>query len=246
MKRFLFPLLIVPISLFAEGGLPDKPYIYVEGDAEVQKPADVVTLRFDVVGRAPDQPKANQDVQTKANKIFELVKNAKVADNDVIADDLRSEPELEQNESYSRGHGKLIGYKVTRPFQIKVRDLTSFPKLVDELLNLEGTEFSGIEGGLQKQNEIENEIGDKALANARERAEKTLKQMNMKIDSVFAISPVAFPEIESRMFVQESVTYLGVRAAKVGLPVSSAAQYQVAPVKLTESVHVIYLISPAK
>lgn len=205
-----------------------------------------MTLRFDVVGRAPDQPKANQDVQTKANKIFELVKSAKVADNDVIADDLRSEPEFEQNENYSRGHGKLIGYKVTRPFQIKVRELTSFPKLVDELLNLEGTEFSGIEGGLQKQNEIENEIADKALANARERAEKTLKRMNMKIDSIFAISPVAFPEIESRMFVQENVTYLGVRAAKVGLPASAGAQYQVAPVKLTESVHVIYLISPAK
>jgi uncharacterized protein YggE len=206
----------------------------------------MVTLRFDIVGQAADQPKANQEVQTKANKIFELVKNAKIADIDVIAEDLRSQPEFEQQDGYSRGHGKLIGYKVTRPFQIKIRDVPSFPKLVDELLNLGGTEFSGIEGGLQKQKEIENEIEAKALANARERADKTLMSMNMKIDSVFAVSAVGFLEIEGRMLA-DSVTYLGVRSAKVGLPPApTGAQYQVAPVKVSQSVHVIYLISPAK
>src|SRR5438874_7994908 len=124
MKRFLlFSLVIFPLTVFAEGGLPDKPYIYVQGNAEIKKPADIVTMRFDLVGRAPDQPKANADVQSKANKIFNLLKERKIADNDVIAEDLRSEPEYEQEENYARGHGKLIGYKVTRPFQIKVRDV---------------------------------------------------------------------------------------------------------------------------
>jgi hypothetical protein len=57
MKRFLFPLAIFPIMLFAQG-LPDKPYIYVDGEAELEKPADLMTLRFGLVGRAPEQPKA--------------------------------------------------------------------------------------------------------------------------------------------------------------------------------------------
>src|SRR5207248_1720607 len=122
---------------------------------------------------------------------------------DIIAEDLRSEPEFEQSENYSRGRGKLIGYKVTRPFEIKVRDVTVYAKLVDELLNLGLTEFSGIEGGLQKQKEVENEIWEKALANARERADKTLKPMGMKIDSVFAVSPVGFLEIQGRIFSAE-------------------------------------------
>ncbi len=246
MKRLLFfSLLILPISLFAEGGLPDKPYIYVEGTAEIQKAADMVTLRFDVVGRAPDQSKANQDVQTKANKIFDLLKNAKIADIDIIAEDLRSEPEFEQQENYSRSHGKLIGYIVTRPFEVKVRAVTGYAKLVDDLVNLGGTEFSGIEGGLQKQKEVENEIWEKALTNARERADKTLKPMGMKIDSVFAVSPVGFLEIENRMFSEENITRLGVRSAGATLA-ESAPQYQVAPIKVTQSVHIIYLISPAK
>jgi hypothetical protein len=44
-----------------------QTYIYVEGKAEIEKPADMMTLRFDLVGRAPQQPKANEDVQAKAN-----------------------------------------------------------------------------------------------------------------------------------------------------------------------------------
>lgn len=245
MKRFLFfSLVIVPISLFAEGGLPDKPYIYVQGRAEVKRPADLVTISFDLVGRAPDQPKANEEVQSKANKIFALLKERKIADLDMIAEDLRSEPEFEQEENYSRGHRKLVGYKVTRPFQIKIRDVNAFPKLVNELIGIGGVEFSGIEGGLAKEKEVEPEVWQKALANAQEQADKTVKSLNMKIDSVFAVSPVAFPEIETRIF-GEGITRLGVRSARMAEEVGGP-EYKVAPVTMSQSVHVIYLISPAK
>jgi uncharacterized protein YggE len=245
MKRSLFlPLLMLPIAAFAEGGLPDKPYIYVQGKAEVKKPADVVTLRFDLVGRAPEQPKANADVQSNANKILALLKERKIADNDIIAEDLRSEPEYEQEENYSRGHGKLIGYKVTRPFQIKIHDIPTFPKLSDELINITGLEFQGIDGGLAKEKEVESDVWNKALANAREQADRTLKPLDMKIDSVFAVSPVSFPEIRSRIFGSEDVTELGVRATTVAG--YAEPQYRLAPITVSQSVHVIYLISQAK
>jgi uncharacterized protein YggE len=244
MKLFLlFSLVILPISVFAASGLPDKPYIYVQGKAEIRKPAEVVTLKLDLVGRAPDQSKANEDVQSKANKIFALLKERKIADDDVIAEDLRSEPEFDQEGGYSSSHRKLVGYKVARPFQIKARDVNAFPRLVNELLGIGGVEFSGIEGGITKEKEVEPEVWQQAIANAREQAEKTLKTLGMQIDSVFAVSPVTFPQIEAGIFGDE-ITRLGVRAARaeeVGAP-----EYKVAPVTISQSVHVIYLISPAK
>lgn len=54
---------------------------------------------------------------------------------------------------------------------------------------MNGTQLSGIDPGLTKEKEIKDEILDKAIANAREQAEKTLKAMGAKIDSVFAVSP---------------------------------------------------------
>jgi uncharacterized protein YggE len=136
----------------------------------------------------PNSRKRTKTFNSRANKILALLKEKKIANDDIIAGDLRSEPEFEQEESYPNKRGKLIGYKVSRPIQIKVRDITILPKLANDLIAI-GVEFWGIDGGLAKEKEIENELCDKALANAHEHAEKTLKPLNMKIDSVFAISP---------------------------------------------------------
>jgi uncharacterized protein YggE len=246
MKRILFALLSLPISVFAEGGLPNQPYIYVQGRAEIEKPADIVTLRFDLTVRNVDQAKANEEVQAKAVKIFGLLNSRKIADNDVIAENLTSEPEFEQSEGYSRNRGKLIGYNVSRRFEVKVRDVNAFPKLVDELIAIGGVNFSAIDGGLSKEKEIQDQLWEKALTNARERAEKTLKAMGTKIDSVFAVSPAPFLEIEMKIFGAEE--RLGVRSA-TKLPAAQAAvapEYRLAAITLEQSVHVIYLISPTK
>ena len=129
MNRFLYlSLVIIPVSVFGGGGLPDRPYIYVQGKAEIQKPADVAIFCFDLVVRAPDQPKANDQLQSEANKVFDLLNSRKIADNDVIAENLTSEPEFEQEEIYPRRRGKLIDYRVTRAFRVKGSRYHSVPK----------------------------------------------------------------------------------------------------------------------
>lgn len=243
MKRLLFLILGLPGSLLADGGLPDKPYIYVEGRAEITKPADLVTMTFDLVGRASDEKKANEDVQAKANKVFALLKERKIADNDIIAENLQSQPEFESEDNAYQKHGTIVGYTVTRQFRTKVRETSIYPKLIDELIEI-GAEFSGIEGGLQNKKELVNDLWSKALTNAREQAEKTAKESGMKIDSVFAISSVPFLAIQGSIFTENGLSY-GRRhkiptAEEVG-PVS----YRVAAVSEAQEVHVIYLISPA-
>ena len=134
MKRFLFALLILPISAFADGGLPTQPYIYVEGKAEIEKPADMVTLRFDLVARNADQAKANQEVQAKAPR-FSLRSTKRKSRKTMSSRAISSRSRNTRNEEDSpRKRGKIIGYSVTRSFSAKVRDVTAFPKLVDELL----------------------------------------------------------------------------------------------------------------
>ena len=157
MKRFLLSsLLLLPLSVFAGGGLPNQPYIYVAGKAEIETPADMAKIFFDVVARNADQVKANQEVQAKAAKILALLNQRGVAENDVTAQDLRSEPIFEQEETYSRKGNKIVGYSVTRSFMIKLRKLGAFAKLVDELIAFGGLEFSQIEAGLSNKKELED------------------------------------------------------------------------------------------
>jgi len=245
MKHICLFLALYPLCLFADG-LPNQPYIYVEGKAQVEKPADMVTLRFDVYGHNADRAKANEEVQAKAIKVLALLKERKIGETDVVAEDLTSEPEFEKDEPLASSRGKVIAYFATRPFAVKVRDVTVFPKLADDLIAMGGLEFAHIEGGLIKQKEIAEELWQKALVNARERAEKTLGAMNMKIDAVFGVSPVGFTEIERKMF--ESGERVIVTGSNVPTSKERAqpSEYRLALVSLTQSVNVIYLISPAK
>lgn len=243
MKLPLLLCLVLPMTVLGEGGLPSQPYLYVEGRAEIEKPANIVTLRFDLVARNADQSKANQEVQAKAIKILALLDEKKIAKTDAIASDLKSEPQYENEDESGRKHGKIIGYSVTRPFSVKIRDVPVFPKLVDELIAFGGIEFSGIDSGLSDEKALHDEIRKKALDDARERAEKTLKELGMKIDSVFAISPVNFPAISPRIFLGDGT--LGSAYAREPR-ILDPTQYRLAPVALSYSVHLIYLISPLK
>src|SRR2546423_7312821 len=111
-KLVLLACASLPLSVLAEGGLPDKPYIYVEGKAEIEKPADVVMLRFGLVARNADQAKANQEVQTKATKILSLLDERRIAQTDVAATDFTSDPQYDNDEESGRKRGKIIGYAV--------------------------------------------------------------------------------------------------------------------------------------
>jgi hypothetical protein len=67
----------------------------------------------------------------------------------------------------------------------------------------------------------------------------------MKIESVFAVPPVSFPEIETGISVGEFSRFGAIKAPQVERVIVTP-QYRFAPVKVTQRVHVIYLISRAK
>ena len=244
MKLLCLLLVTFPICLFADGGLPSQPYIYVEGKAEVERPADIVTLKFDVTERDSDRPKANQKTQATATKVLTLLNERKIPEKDVIAQDLRSEPEYEGGEEGTvEKQRKVIGYSVTRSFIVKVRDLGALSKLINDLIAFGTVEFSSIDPGLADERRDREEVSKNALINAHDQAEKTLKLGGMKIDSVYAISPIPFPDIQQQIFRSRTG---GVAASERAIAAPSPLEYRLSPITVSESVHVIYLISPAK
>ena len=253
MKTFLtIVLALTPGLLLADAGLPDKPFIYVKGSAQTEKPADTVTLKFELIGRAPDRAKANDDVQTRASKVFDMLAKRNIGKDDVIAEDLRTETEFEESEKGARNTQKVIGYTVRREFEVKVRDLKTFPKLVDDLIATVNAELSynGISQEYSKHKELEKQLWEEAVTNARADADRTLKNTGMKVDSIFAISPVGISEIASGMFPKGGssevervvVTGSNIPTADERLP----SEYRLTPISFEQVVHVVYLISPAK
>jgi hypothetical protein len=161
-----------------------------------------------------------------------------------VAQDLRSEPEYERDEADPKKRGKLTGYVVTRSFKVAVRDLTKYGKLGDQIMNLGGVDLSYISGEVSDREKLGEELWPKAIANAREKAEKTLKPMGMKIDSVFAVSSIDFGEIRGEFL--KSGERVVVTGMNIPTPPDEPSQYRPEMLTIESTAHVIYLISPAK
>ena len=243
MKSIVLALLMSALPALADG-LPTQPYIYVQGEAEEERKADVVNLSFKLAATDPDVSKANRAVQAQAQKVFALLKTTGLAEGDTIAAELESEREYEEDSETGK-RGKLMGYRVSRDFSVKVFDLSKFPKLVDDLLALKISEFNSIDESFTKADEMKDAVIEKALANARSRADKIAKASGTKLESVWAVSPVAFPDIYPSIFGGSSdrhdTAYSVVPEEKL-----EPSEYRLAPVKVSQTVHVIYLTSPVK
>jgi len=254
MKLLLTFLFLAGVLLGADG-LPNQPYLYVQGEAEVSQPADLVLLRFRLSALQPEQAEANKRVQAQANQVFALLKATGVPESDIVASDLFSDteydraggpiiPGLDTEGDSGQRPPKLLGYRVSRPFEVKVRDLKTFPKLVTDLLELKVERFDRISEGLSTEKKLSDEVWQKAVDDARRRADLLAKAAGMKVDGVYAISPSTIPAISREMLDEEnSRSYPLSGAAPAGV---DAAKYVLRPVKVTQTIHILYLISPAK
>jgi uncharacterized protein YggE len=241
MKSTVLAALCLPIVCLANG-LPSQPFIYVEGKGQIEKPAAFVDLNFKITIRGADQGKANEQVQAKAAKVAALLKAYKVEDKDCTFGELTAEPAFEEGGAYP-GRGKKIGFDVIRLFDVDFLDLQHIGGFVDDLLNLGDVEVTSMNPGIKGGKEVLEELWKSAVKDAHDHAEKIAGLMGMKVDSVFAISTVPFPEIEGKLLPNSGATI--VTGSNIPTPVQkSGPEYRLAPVKFDESVNVIYLISP--
>src|SRR5436189_1560816 len=114
MKAIVLTLFLSILPAFGNG-LPTQPYIYVQGEAEEERKADVVNLSFSLAATDLDAAKANRVVQAQAQKVFALLKATGLAEGDTIAADLASKAEYDENSDTGK-RGKLLGYRVSRDF----------------------------------------------------------------------------------------------------------------------------------
>ena len=75
--------------------------------------------------------------------------------------------------------------------------------------------------------------------------------MGTKIDSLFALSPVSFPATRSPMFGSDYGEATTERVIVTGSYIPTGgnlapSEYRLAPVTVSQNIHVIYLISPLK
>jgi uncharacterized protein YggE len=182
-------------------GLNATNVVSVSGHGEVLAVPDIATFSFSVVSDKATVADAQADATAKANAITEYLKGAGVDEKDIQTSDYSVSPQYEYQNAVCPsavnplnggavssgtvycppGKQTLKGYEVRQTTTIKVRDTAKAGDLLTGVGSKGATEVSGLNFTFDDPEGVQTQARDKAIANAKEKADKLAKSLGVSL-----------------------------------------------------------------
>lgn len=200
-------LLVVPAlavavgvgSLLGAGGGRDNVYaleaaasvqkglVTVSGEGKLQAAPDVAYIRLAVETRAATAKEAQANNATKFAALKKvLFEKHKLAAKDVQSSGFSVHPDYQYNNK--DGTSKIVGYVSAHSVRITTRDLEGIGQLLDDLSAAGANRVDGIQFDTEKGEQYEIQALEKAMVNAKAKAEALAKAAGRQIKGVVNIS----------------------------------------------------------
>ncbi|HVV15235.1 MAG TPA: SIMPL domain-containing protein [Candidatus Paceibacterota bacterium] len=180
-------------------GLSATNTITVSGHGEALAVPDIATFSFSVVSDKATVAAAQEDATAKINAITAYLKDAGIDEKDIQTSDYSVYPQYEYQNAvcptvaptYSgasasaiycpSGKQVLKGYEVRQTTAIKVRDTEKAGDLLSGVGTKGATEVSGLTFTFDKPDMVQDEARDKAIQNAKEKADTLAKSLGVHL-----------------------------------------------------------------
>ncbi|MFC0332329.1 SIMPL domain-containing protein [Paenibacillus sepulcri] len=170
-----------------EAGEVQKGIITVSGQGELQAAPDVAYVNVGVETRAATAKEAQASNATKFAALQTvLFEKSKLAEKDVKTTNFNVQPQYTYNEK--DGTNKVTGYVATHSIQITTRDLINIGQLLDNLSAAGANRMDGVQFDTEKQDQYELQALEKAMANAKAKAETLAKAAGKQLKAAVNIS----------------------------------------------------------
>lgn len=159
--------------------------ISVTGKGEVVIKPDIATFNFTVSEEAPVVSTAQDKANKKAASILEYLEKSGVESKDVktVAYDIYPRYDYQTTSMY-RGKQVLAAYVVSQTVEVKVRKLEDAGKVLTDIGEFGPSNVSGLSFSVDEQDKVAREARDKAIADAREQAEKLAKALGVRLGKI--------------------------------------------------------------
>ncbi len=210
------------VSVYAQ---ENKRFINVEGTGEIIVPADQInfSVQIKVIEASIEKSKKNNDKYL--NELLTILKNTGINSDDIEVSPLT----LGKNYEYKSGERIQNGFFTQVNVSFKLKDLTKYYELTDELSSNNNYEILSSSYGLSNFEKHNKAAYIKALLDAKEKAGYMTKTLGVKLGEVL--------EIDEANFVQRYPVVFN-SLAKAGQPSESIA----GKVTITRTVRVKFAI----
>ena len=228
----LLALSLLLASTLAQADEPPRT-ISVSGRGQVTAPPDLAVIQAGVQTRAESASAALSANNTAMAAVLETLRGRDIAERDIQTTNVRVHPEYRHDRN--TGQAEMIGYQATNEVRVRVRDLDRLGELLDALVTAGGNQLQGIDFAVDDPTALLDQARDRAIADARRRAERYAAAAGVRIGRVLSISE-AGAEIP-RPLMRMAATEMDMGSS---VPIASGEQ------ELGVSVNVVYELEDAE
>jgi uncharacterized protein YggE len=191
---FLSIFLIVKTFNLSKQQIPNT-VVTLTGSGEVVAIPDVASFTY-TISKVSETVTTAQEMATKQNNdILQLLKENGVDEKDIKTISYNIFPKYEWRVEpcfpgmiCRGGENVLIGQEVSQTVQVKVRDTAKAGQILSMIGQREVANLSGLQFTIDDESVLRSEAREKAIADAKQKAEVLAKQLGVKIKRVVSFS----------------------------------------------------------
>ena len=158
--------------------------ITISGEGKVTAAPNIATTEIGLVTEKKDVSSAQKENTEKMNKLIAAVKSTGLEDKDIQTTQYQIYPKYD----YSAGKSNIIGYTVSQSVTVKIRDLSKISTVLAKAGEAGANQVSSPTFTIDEPESLRAQAREKALKNAREKAETLAKMLGVKILKVASFS----------------------------------------------------------
>ncbi|NOJ43997.1 SIMPL domain-containing protein [Bradyrhizobium australiense] len=192
MKRAL-ALAVVTAKWLAAPALAETmppPAISVTGEANVSVAPDQAQIDGGVTSDAKTAREASDANNAAMGKVLLALKGAGIEEKDYQTSRLSLQPQYAPNRA---GPSPVAGYRGSNRVTVKVRDVTKVANVIDVLVGAGATDIGGIHFSVTQASKYLDEAREKAIADARRKAEIYAKAAGVTLGEAISITEEGAP-----------------------------------------------------
>lgn len=169
---FSFTKLFGPIPFAVNSVTTAKSDTFnVSGEGKVSAPPDTAFVTVGIAANGATVKAAQEQINATINKVSEAVKSLGVDEKDIKTTDYNINPDYD----YTGGSQRIKGYSASTNLSIKVREIDKINSVIDGATASGANQVGGISFDIDDKTKLENEAREKAVEDAKRKAENASK-----------------------------------------------------------------------
>jgi uncharacterized protein len=221
MTRALFALSLLAITHTSSVLGDDARTIAVIGLGEIITEPDIAHVELAVTSTGTELRVAKREVDKVMAALLEVVKQLKIADDDVVATELQVVPEWD-----SKKQRNTNVFEISRSMTVTLRQLTKLDELLNAAIDAGANRIESIMLKTSKEKELQGQALTLAINDAKEQASKIAAGLDVTIGKVHKVTGNDGPYVSMLSAPIEGLSGETYKPAKIKVEVGIGVVYQ--------------------